>query len=70
MQEILDAYRQGDMGQRTDLFLSYRDLRAEFMTIEMEEAHTPVPEHPEAGEPGPHFCRCCTFLMNIFFCRS
>ena len=34
---ILEAYREGTFNIRLDLYLEYRDLRAEFECIEREE---------------------------------
>lgn len=56
MQEILDAYRNGDMSVRTNLFLSYRELREEFMVIERDEEAALIDDIPAS----PLFdCRCC-----------
>ena len=36
-EHIRAAYRQGDLRQRLNLFLEYRDLRSDFTKIEAEE---------------------------------
>lgn len=38
MQEIIEAYRKGDLSERTGLFLCYRDLRGYFAAIDEAEA--------------------------------
>lgn len=38
-EKILEEYRNGDDGKRLDLFLTYRDLREQFETIDQESNH-------------------------------
>lgn len=38
-EKVLEEYRNGDEGRRLSLFLSYRDLRGQFCSIEQESPH-------------------------------
>ncbi len=48
MKRIVDDYLDGDLSDRVGLFLGYRDQRAEFMAIELDEAR-----EADAQEAGP-----------------
>ena len=45
---IISEYRRGDLNKRLHMFLSYRDLRMDFMEIECDQ----VPCLLEKGAPG------------------
>jgi hypothetical protein len=38
-EKVLDEYRNGDDGKRLSLFLTYRELRDQFCTIDQECSH-------------------------------
>lgn len=59
---ILKAYRDGDMGQRLNLFLMHRDLRDSFMDMERKELDAAglekqAPSQAAKGRPGGWCCR-------------
>ena len=51
---ILDAYAQGDTGDRLALFLGYRDMRRAFRAVDLTK-----PAGAKAGPTGKRRIRCC-----------
>jgi len=39
IEKLLEEYRDGDDGKRLSLFLTYRELRDQFDSIEQESSH-------------------------------
>ncbi len=42
---VLDAYAQGDAGDRLALFLGYRDLRLTFRAVDLDGADPSLTDH-------------------------
>jgi len=51
IKEIVEEYRSADEDKRLSLFLTYRDLRDEFMDIEMTLNPRPEPRTSKASTP-------------------
>ena len=39
MEKVIEEYKSGDDARRLGLFLTYRELREQFSTIEQESSH-------------------------------
>jgi|GEM_PF-4731755 len=75
-EEIKAAYRRGNLRERLDLFLAYRDLRTELTRIEQEEEATKAGSRsrpaaakgksrsPAASRPGGRMARACALLWG------
>jgi hypothetical protein len=55
---IISEYRRADLNKRLHMYLSYRDLRKDFMEIESDQ----VPGFLEKGAPGAS--KPATFRKN------
>jgi len=56
IEEILSEYEKGDMNKRLHLFLQFRDLRREFLEIELKDC-----KYKEFTNPIP----CRSFLRTV-----
>jgi hypothetical protein len=61
MKTIIENYASADEGQRLYMFLTHRDLREEFTTIDMAETNRPekVPSKLKSEHRLNFFSGCC-----------
>lgn len=61
MKTIIEKYVSADEGERLYMFLTHRDLREEFTTIDMTETNRPetVPSKLKSGHRLNFFSGCC-----------